>query len=565
MTTRQVTYDRAYGSLVRTATQSGIEVKPVYTPQDIADIDYERDIGLPGQYPFTRGIYPEMYRNRLWLKAFIVCYATPEETNRAFKEYIAAGQTGLRILTDTTTLSGVDPDHPLARYDIMCNGNPTFALTEYETMLDGIPLEDVDYESANSTPSGSFFTAVFLVGLVEKMGCDIKRLRGTNINDPIQAFILYGTPEFPMDLARRVTTDLIEFGAKYTPRWHPSTPDGYNMRDAGIDTFRELAFCIANIIQYYGDAIKERGVKLDDFRPMVFSTSAESDFFETACKFRALRRMWARIAKERLGATKPDSMKCRIAIRTAANSMYPQKPINNTARVAYQILGAVLGGVQSIDPSGIDEVFGEPSPESRIFELDIQHIIAHELNVPLVADPLAGSYYVEWLTKRIEEGTWKILNEIDAQGGMWAALKSGWLKQQFDIPTINLYKEIEEGKRLIVGVNSFKGEDGAISRAIIDSAYKVPADPKRFGAIDKVKRLRATRDERKVVDSLNELYRATRDGENIVRPAIEAAKAYATVGEMVGAIRMASGYCYDPYEMVQTPPFMKHLEPSANR
>ena len=554
-----IPYDRDFGALVRDKTQSNIPIKTVYGPEDVDGLDFERDLGYPGEAPFTRGTYREMYRKALWLKSFIVCYATPEETNKAFKKYIAAGQTGLRVLTDTSTLSGVDPDHPLARYDIMCNGNPTFALTEYETMLDGISLEDIDFESANSTPSGSFFTYIFLTSLMEKRGSDLSRLRGTNINDPIHAFIVYGTPEFPPELARKVNLDLIEFGIKNSPKLHPCTPCGYDMRDAGISSIQEMAFVMANAVQYYGDAINERGVKFDDFRPMVFSMSSESDFFETISKFRATRRLWAKIAKERLGATKPRNMACRIGIRTAGNSIYPQKPLNNTARITMQILAAVLGGVQSIDPSGIDETFGLPSEESRIFELDLQHIIAHENNVPLTADPLGGSYYVEWLTNKLEEETVKLLGEIDRNGGMWECLKSGWLQQQFDMTTAEVQNEINECKRLIVGANSFKGEDGNISKTIIDGAYKVPPDDKRFGAIDRVKELRKTRDQVKVKERLKELVKATQEDQNIVRPTIEATKVYATLGEMVGTIRMAKGLPFDPYERIQTPEFLKDI------
>jgi methylmalonyl-CoA mutase N-terminal domain/subunit len=554
-----ITYDRNYGALVRDKTQSNISVKSIYGPEDVEGINYERDLGEPGDLPFTRGSYPEMYRRALWLKSFIVCYATPEETNAAFKKYIAAGQTGLRVLTDTATLSGADPDHPLARYDIMCNGNPTFALTEYETMLDGITLENIDYESANSTPSGSFFTYIFLVSLMENRGSKISFLRGTNINDPIHAFIVYGTPEFPPEIARKINLDLIEFGIRNTPKFHPCTPCGYDMRDAGINSIQEMAFVMANAIQYYGDAIKQRGVKFDDFRPMVFSMSSESDFFETIAKFRATRKLWSRVAKEKLGATKPRNMACRIGIRTAGNSIYPQKPINNTARITMQILAAVLGGVQSIDPSGIDETFGLPSEESRIFELDIQHIIAHENNVPLTADPLGGSYYIEWLTNKLEEEAEKLLNEIESREGMWECLASGWLQQQFDKTTTEIQQEINECKRLIVGANAFKGEDGDISKAVIDGAYKVPPDEKRFGAIDRVKELRQSRDQDRVKQSLKNLAQAVRHDQNIVRPTIDAAKSYATVGEMIGVIRMTKGYPYDPYERISEPDFVKDI------
>jgi methylmalonyl-CoA mutase N-terminal domain/subunit len=559
MTHDAIPYDRTFGKLVRDRTQSNIPVKSVYGPADLDGLDYGLHMGDPGQPPFTRGIYPEMYRGNLWLKSLIVCYATPEETNRAFKKYIGAGQTGLRVLTDTSTLSGVDPDHPLARYDIMCNGNPTFALTEYETMLDGIALENIDVESANSTPSGSFFTYVYLVALMEKRGADISRLRGTNINDPVHAFIVYGTPEFSPDLARRVNLDLIEFGIRNTPKWHPCTPCGYDMRDAGITSPQEMAFVIANARQYYGDVVAERGVRFDEFRPMVFSMSAESDFFETIAKFRATRRLWARVAKDRLGAGNPRSMACRIGIRTAGNSIYSQKPLNNTARITLQVLAAVLGGVQSIDPSGIDETFGLPSEESRIFELDLQHIIAHESNVPLTADPLGGSYYVEWLTTKLEAEATKLLDEIDRLGGMWKCLESGWLRQQFDRSTTEIQGEIGEGKRLIVGANAFQGPDGAISQAIVDGAYKVPSDEKRFGAIDRVRALREARDEGAVRRRLKDLADAVREQRNIVRPTIEAAKVYATLGETVGAIRMAHGLPFDPYARIAAPRLLQDV------
>lgn len=556
MTKKTINYDRATGGLLRTSTQSDIPIKPVYTPEDVKGLDYEKDLGDPGKYPFTRGPYPNMYRDRLWLKSLIVCYALPEETNRAFKKYIAAGQTGLRVLTDTSTLSGVDPDHPLARYDIMCNGNPTYALTEYETMLDGIPLEDVDLESANSTPSGSYFTYIFLVSQMENLGYNLANLKGTNINDPIHAGIVYGTLEFPNELAQRVNQDLIEFGLQNTPRWHPCTPCGYDMRDMGIDTIQEVAFVLGNAIQYYGDAVAHRGLKMDQMRPMVFSMSAESDFFETICKFRAIRRMWARISKERLGATNPKAMSSRIGIRTAGNSIYPQKPINNTARVTLQMLAAVLGGVQSIDPSGIDEPFGLPSEESRIFELDAQHIITHESNIPLTADPLGGSYYVESLTNQIEEKATRLLDEIDQQGGMWKCLESGWLMQQFDETTVRIHSEIDKGERLIIGANAFKGPDGPISDLIRESAYQVPPDEKRYGSIDRVRELRESRDQQKACDTLLALVRATKEGDNLVRPTIEAAKAYATVGEMIGAMRIGYGYAYDPYGQLETPDFL---------
>jgi len=291
--------------------------------------------------------------------------------------------------------------------------------------------------------------------------------------------------------------------------------------------------------------------------------SAESDFFETIAKFRATRRLWGRLAQERLGATIPRNRACRIGIRTAGNSIYPQKPLNNTARITLQVLAAVLGGVQSIDPSGIDETFGLPSEESRIFELDLQQIIAHEANAPLTADPLGGSYYIEWLTTKLETEATALLAEIDRNGGMWKCLESGWLRQQFDRSTAQIQGEISAGQRLIVGANAFRGEDGPISRAIVDGAYKVPSDEKRFGAIDRVRHLRQTRDDAAVRCRLRDLADAVREGRNIVRPAIEAAKAYATLGEMVGTIRLGHGLPFDPYSRIPAPEFLADVASTA--
>ncbi|HJP34879.1 MAG TPA: methylmalonyl-CoA mutase family protein, partial [Gammaproteobacteria bacterium] len=389
-----------------------------------------------------------------WLRSTIACYAHPKETNRAFKKFIENGQTGIRILVDTTTHSSVDPDHPLGKYDITCNGNPTFAITEYREMLEDIPLENVDIENACALAGGSFWTYLFVIALMEERGENISLLRGTNINDPIHAAIVFGCPEFSdkqWQIARKINLDLIEFGATHTPKWSPCTPCGYDMRDAGITAIQELAFCIGNAIQYYGDAINERGVKLDDFKPMAFSQSIESDFFEAVAKFRALRRIWAKVAKDRLGATASKTMACRIGARISGSAIsYTEKPLNHSSRIAFQSLAAVMGGAQSIDLASIDEAFGLPSEEARIFGLDTQHIITQETGVPLVADPLGGSYYVESLTNTIEQECLALLAEIDDIGGMWECLKTGWLEEQFRKSTVSIQKEINAGQRIVL-------------------------------------------------------------------------------------------------------------------
>ena len=557
--TESVPFDRSFGSLVRTETQSGIPVKAVYTPEDIKHLEYEQDLANPGEYPYTRGIYQEMYRNKLWLKSFIVSYTTLEETNKAFRQYIAAGQTALRLLADLPIQSGIDPDHPSSWNSMLCGGCSTYSLETYETMLDGLPLENIDYELAHSSISSPLFFYSLLVAMMEKRGLNIANLRGNAINDPIRAKLVYESPDFPTEINRRVCEDLLEFGVKNTPKWYAFAPNGVDPQQMGMNVFQEVAEVLGVAIAVYGDMIKQRGFKLDDFGGTVFSMDAESDFFETIAKFRAARKMWAKIAKERLGATAPRAMSLRIGIRTSGLSLQAQKPLNNAARVTLQILSCILGGVNSLDASSIDEAIGLPSFEARMFNLDAQHIITHEANVPLTVDPLGGSYYVEWLTSKIEEEAYKLLEEIDGRGGMWECLESGWLKQQAEASRLKVQREKSTGKRLIVGVNAFQGEEGPINKAVRGTTYKVPSKQARLRAIRAIKQLRKRRDQQRIRDTLKELYQATRGGRNVVRPVIEAAKASATIGEVVGTIRMAYNYNYDPLAEINEPAFISEL------
>ena len=557
--TERVAFDRSFGALVRTETQSGILVKVVYTPEDTKHLEYERDLANPGEYPYTRGIYPEMYRNKLWIKSFLVGYTTPEETNKAFKQYIAAGQNGLRFPADLPVQTGIDPDHPLSWNSMLCGGCSTYALEVYEKMLDGLPLENIDYELSYSSISHSLFGYSSLVALMEKRGLNIANLRGNSINDPIRAKLVYESPDFPTEINRRVCEDLLEFGVKNTPKWYAFAPNSVDPQQMGMNAIQEVAECLGVAIAVYEDMIKQRGFKLDDFGATVFALDAESDFFETIAKFRAVRKMWAKIAKERLGATTPRAMSLRIGIRTSGLSLQTQKPLNNAARVTLQILSCVLGGVNSIDASSIDEAVGLPSYEARMFNLDTQHIITHEANVPLVADPLGGSYYLEWLTSKIEEGAYKLLEEIDSRDGMWECLESGWLKQQAEASRLKVQQEQSTGKRLIVGVNAFQGEEGPINRAVKGTAYKVPSKQARLRVIRAVKELRKRRDQQRIRDTLKELYQVTREGRNVVRPVIEAAKAGATIGEVAGVIRMAYNYDYDPLGEISEPAFVSEL------
>ncbi|MBU2547067.1 MAG: methylmalonyl-CoA mutase [Proteobacteria bacterium] len=556
---KKVGLDRSFGGLVRTDLQSGIPVETFYSPRDVAHLEYEQDSGDPGEYPYTRGIYPRMYRDRLWIKSFIVSYATAEETNQAFKDNIASGQTGLRCLADLPTQSGIDPDHPSAWNAMMCGGVSTYALSVYERMLEGLPLEDVDYELAHSSISSALMFYGMFPALMENQGLDIARLRGANINDPFRARLVYNTPEWPNEINRRICLDLVEFSARHTPKWKAIAPNGVDPQQTGANVIEELAGCLGVATAVYGELIEKRGVSLDDIGATVFSLDAESDFFETIAKFRAARRMWARIAKEKLGARTPRAMSLRIGIRTSGMSLTTQKPLNNAARVTLQILSCVLGGVNSLDASSIDEAIGLPSLEARTFNLDAQHIVTHEANVPMVADPLGGSYYLEWLTDHIEKGVNDYLAEIEAHGGMWNCLESGWLRKNIEASRMKAQLEKRDRKRIIVGVNAFEGEGGLINNAISDTAYKVPTEEDRRRNVCALQELKQRREPRKVKDTLTELFRAVKEGRNVVRPTIEAVKAYATIGEVVGVVRLGYGLNYDPFDAVDRPAFLDEL------
>ena len=555
-----VLLDRKFGHMVRTATQSHIDLKSFYTPEDCKGISYEEDLGDPGEYPFTRGLYPEMYRDRLWLKSFIVSYSTPEETNEAFRQYIANGMTDLRLLADLPTQSGIDPDHPFAWNSMMCGGVATYALNVYEKMLEGLPLENVVYELAHSSISNFIYFHSLLVAFMENQGLDISKLRGNSINDPVRAKLVYASPDFPTYIARRICLDHIEYSVRHTPKWRPFAPNGVDPCQGGMDAPRELGGCLAVATAICRDLL-QRGISIDDYGAMVFSLDAESDFFETIAKFRAARRMWARIAREKLGAKTKKAMQLKIGIRTSGLSLQSQKPLNNAARVTLQILSCILGGVNSLDASSIDEAIGLPSLEARVFNLDSQHIITHEANVPLVADPLGGSYYLEWLTNSLEKEVNGYLDEIEERGGIFECLESGWLNGIMETNRLKVQREKAEGKRLIVGLNAFlgEGEEGPINSSIRNVAYKVPSVSLREQRVREVKEFKESRNQEALKKLLKDVYLATKGGQNVSRPIIEAAKIGATLGEVTGVIRLGYGIHYDPFEQIDMPPFVSQF------
>ena len=556
MSEKVVKLDRDEGGLVREETQSGIYVEPVYGPEAIAGDDYARDIGDPGSYPFTRGIYPNMYRDRLWLKAFLVSYDTPESTNAAFKSYIENGMNDLRLTCDLPTQNGLDPDHPLALSAMFCGGIASYAINTYETMLDGLPLEGTVYEGGFMNVLDAIYFHGLLVAMIEKRGGDISKLLGTDIADPVRSKLVYGDPSWPTEIERRVLMDHIEYCLQYTPKWKPVVPNGIDPCQAGMNAVHELGEVIAVCTAVIEDFC-QRGHEIDEFGPMVVAMDAESDFFESIAKFRAARRMWAKVAKERFGAKKKSTMMLKIGIRTSGLSLQAQKPLNNAARVTLETLAGVLGGVNSIDACSIDEAVGLPSYEARMFTLDMQHILAHEANVPLAADPLGGSYYVEWLTDKLEAEANAYLEEMEENGGIYECLESGWLRGIMEQDRLRVQRERAEGKRLIVGLNAFQGENGPVNQAIADCAYTVPPESVRQERIAEVKAFRDSRDQAAVADAIRRLYRDTKSGANISRAVIDGGKAGMTIGEVCGVVRLAYGLGYDPVGMIPTPDYVE--------
>lgn len=550
-------FDRDMGQLVRTATQSHIEVKPFYTPADLADLNYEVDLADPGKFPYTRGIYPNMYREKLWLKSFIVSYATPEETNKAFRQYITQGMNDMRLLCDLPTQSGLDPDHPASWNSMMCGGVATYAINVYEKMLEGLPLEDVHYELAHSSISSAIYFHALLVAIMENKGLDPSKLRGNSINDPIRAKLVYASPDFPTHVNRRVCLDHIEYAVNNTPKYKPIAPNGVDPCQAGMNAFQELGVVLAVATAVMKD-LGKRGISLDEYGAMVFSLDAESDFFETIAKFRAARRMWAKIARDTFGATTTRAQQLKIGIRTSGLSLQSQKPLNNAARVTLQILSCVFGGVNSLDASSIDEAVGLPGYESRIFNLDTQHIITHEANIPLVADPLGGSYYLEWMTDKIEKETDEFLAEIEAYGGIYECLDSGWLNSVMENNRLKIQREHAEGTRLIIGVNSFQGEEGPINQSVRGDAYKVPSEQMRRERVEEVTKWKANRNYARVSQTIKHLYLDTKENRNVSRAVIEAAKAGVTIGEVTGVIRLGYDLTYDPLNQIEAPNFIKN-------
>ncbi len=537
----------------RLKTWSGFPVKEVYTPEDTKEIDYGREIGNPGKFPFTRGIYETMFRGRVWTKREVAGFGIPKDTNERVKYLVDQGQSGINIINDLPTAMGVDSDHPMAKEEAGAVGAPFSSLRDMEETVEGIPLEKVSMSFNVSTTVSPIVVAQY-VAVAQKRGVDLDKLRGTIQNEPLKGrYCGYSPSTMHIDLCLQTSADIIEFCSKNMPLWYTTNVNLYDLRETGINAAQEIAFGFAMAIAYIENVLK-RGLDIDEFAPRIaFYCSAHIDFFEEIAKLRAARRMWASIMKERFNAKKLKSLTFKFGVHTAGCSLVPQQPLNNVIRVAYEALAAVLGGVQSLHCCSYDEPIAIPTEESHRLALRTQQILSCETGVATVADPLAGSYYVESLTNKVEEEATKILKKINEMGGMITAIESGWIDQEMEKAAYQYQQEVESKERIVVGVNEFvipPEED------VQGDYHKIPSkvSERREAAL---KELKETRDNHLVEETLKRLKELAekKQGENLLPHIIEAVKAYATTGEVLGTVRMAFGYGYDPFEVLEHPFF----------
>ena len=516
----------------RFETYSGIEIERVYTPRE-AEIDYVEDLGFPGQYPFTRGVYPTEYRGRLWTMRQYAGYATAEESNRRYKYLLSQGQTGLSVAFDLPTQIGYDSDHPLAEGEVGKVGVAIDFLQDMEVLFDGIPLDKVSTSMTINAPA-AILLAMY-VAVAKKQGVDPQVLRGTIQNDLLKEYVARGTYIFPPQPSMRIITDTFSYCKENLPRWNTISISGYHIREAGATAVQEVAFTLANAIAYVEAAIKA-GLNVDEFAGRVsFFFNAHNDFLEEVAKFRAVRRLWAKIMKERFGARQPRSWTLRFHTQTAGCTLTAQQPDNNVVRVALQALAAVLGGTQSLHTNSRDEALSLPTEKSVQIALKTQQIIAHESGVANTIDPLAGSYYVEVLTNEIESRAQEYIEKIDGLGGALAAIERGFIQREIQDSAYRYQLEVEEGARVVVGVNGFTVEEEA-------SLRRLKVDPAvREQQIERLRAIRERRDSEKVQNLLTRLRETARGEENLLPIILECVEAYTTLGEICGVLREVFG------------------------
>jgi methylmalonyl-CoA mutase N-terminal domain/subunit len=513
-------------------TVSGYPIRRLYSEADLADWSAERDLGIPGEPPYTRGIHPQMYRARLWTMRQFAGFGTAEDTNRRFRYLLSQGQTGLSVAFDLPTLMGYDSDHALAEGEVGKCGVAISSLADMEALFDQIPLADVTTSMTINSPAAPIW-AMYLA-VAEKQGADWKTLSGTLQNDILKEYIAQKEYIYPPEPSMRMVTDTIEFGEKNTPKFNPISISGYHIREAGSTAIQELAFTLRDGIEYVEDCLR-RSMEIDEFAPRLsFFFNAHNDFFEEIAKYRAARRLWYQVMRERFGAKNARSWALRFHAQTAGCSLTAQQPYNNVARTAIQALAAVLGGTQSLHTNSLDEAWALPTESAATIALRTQQILAHESGVTNTADPFGGSYFVESLTNEIERGARDYIEQIDAMGGMVPAIERGYPQREIADAAYQYQAAVDRKEKVIVGVNDYLAEEKPIEILRIDESVAG-----RQG--ERMRRLRASRSNEEVERKLSVLRRAAGGGDNLMPHLIGAVKAYATLGEICDALRGVFG------------------------
>ena len=514
-------------------SSSGIPIKRLYTPLDSVETDYLSDLGFPGEYPFTRGVQPTLYRGRYWTMRQYAGFATAEESNRRYKYLLDQGQTGLSVAFDLPTQIGFDSDHEMAMGEVGKVGVAVSSLRDMETLFQGIPLDKVSTSMTINAPA-AVLLAMYLA-VAEQQGVAYENLKGTIQNDILKEYSSRGTYIFPPVPSLRIMTNIFAYCSRNVPQWNTISISGYHIREAGSTAVQELAFTLANGIAYVEAALKA-GLDVDTFGPRIsFFFNAHLDFFEEVAKFRAARRLWAKIMKERFKAKNPKSMMVRFHTQTAGCTLTAQQPTNNIVRVAFQALAAVLGGTQSLHTNSMDEALSLPSEEAVQTALRTQQLIAHETGVSDTVDPLAGSFYVEELTREICLRVEAYIQIIDKMGGAPVAIEQGYIQKEIQESAYTYQREIEQDERAVVGVNRFQ-----IQEEKPDNLLRV--DPAvRLSQIEKLNLLKVERDSDRVKTSLSELKKVAKSDRNLMIPILDAVKAYATLGEICDVLREVFG------------------------
>ena len=525
-------YDRASERDAEFSTMSGVPIKPLYTSEDVEG-DYDEKLGYPGEYPYTRGVYPNMYRGRLWTVRQFAGYGDPGETNKRFKYLLEHGQNGLSVAFDMPTLMGLDSDSPLSLGEVGTEGVAVDSLEDMERLFDGIPMGEISTSMTINAPA-MVLLAMYVVA-AEKQGVGPGELTGTNQNDILKEYIAQKEWLFPPHPSMRVFRDMLVYATEHMPRWNTVSISGYHIREAGSTAAQELAFTLADGFAYV-DAGVEAGLDVDDFAPRFsFFFNSHVDFFEEICKFRAARRIWATVMREKYGAKDERSLRMRFHTQTAGVSLTAQEPYNNVARTAFEALAAILGGTQSLHTNSLDEALALPTEEAVRIAVRTQQIAALETGVTNTIDPLGGSYFVEALTDELERQAYEYFRQIDEMGGMIEAIEAGFPMREIAEASARFQRELEEKKRHMVNVTIYEPQD----EQDVETHRVDPEISQR--QLDRLKELKAGRDDELVEKCLLELKEACRGDANTMYPIIEAVRAYATVGEISAAMQEVFG------------------------